>query len=59
MNRQQFRQELKYGAELHIAQALLRQRLITEDELYKIRTMLIKKYRPVIRSCLKTKFAVK
>lgn len=50
MNKQQFQREKAYGAALTIARTLLERGLITRHEYRTIKTMLIRKYRPVIGS---------
>lgn len=54
MKKDQFRREKEYGAAAAIAEALLRQNLITEKEYRKIKAVLTEKYRPII-GCLQTK----
>jgi len=48
MKLEQFQREKEYGAAIAIAGALLANGQITDDEYYKVKTVLIKKYRPVI-----------
>jgi len=50
MKLEQFRREKDYGAGIAIAGSLLKRGLITPGEYRKVRTALIKKYRPVICS---------
>lgn len=50
MNKQQFQRELEYGAAVSIATSMLRRQLITQNEFCKLKSVLIKKYRPVISS---------
>ena len=50
MSPEQFRCELDYGAALAVAEKLLNRGLITPAEYRKVRTALIRKYRPVIGS---------
>ena len=50
MSPAQFRCEKEYGATLAVAERLLSRGLITPAEYRKVRTALIRKYRPVIGS---------
>ena len=50
MNPEQFRREIDYGVALAIAGNLLMRELITPVEYRKVKTALVRKYRPVIGS---------
>lgn len=47
LSRSEFKREKNYEASIYIAKSLRQKRLITEREYRKIRTMLLRKYRPI------------
>lgn len=50
MNKEQFKNELSYAAELKIAKQLLAMEAITQEDFEIIKQSLIKAYRPVVDS---------
>lgn len=52
MSEQEFDREKRYQAAVQIADAMLKNGAVTEDEYQKIKTILLEKYRPTLSTLL-------